>query len=154
MIAAQDCKTVIVVASQAIKDNTAWVGTTGSTPVVTDTAGFHYAVVNWHVGATDIAQASLIINSDSDSAGASPTAIYTFGATGKMALPTATDDNGLWKLYIDLRKISTDGRYLTVTAVAGDGSAGAYATCWIDLWRADQCPTSATAHGLVAQDFI
>lgn len=154
MIHAQDFKTVPVVFPQAIKDNTAWVGTTGSTPVVVDTAGFHYAVFNWLVGATDIAQASLIINSDSDSAGASPTAIYTFGGTGKIALPTATDDNGLFKVYIDLRKLSTDDRYLSITAVAGDGSAGAYAVGWFELWRADQCPTSATGHGVVAQDFI
>jgi hypothetical protein len=152
MIAAQDCKTVIVVASQAITDNAAWVGTTGSTPVVVDTLGYHYAVVNWHVGATDIAQASLIVNTDDDSAGASPTALYTFGAVGKMALPTSTDDNGLWKLGIDLRRITTDGRYLTITAV--NGATGAFATCWIDLWRGDTSPTSATQHGLVAQDFI
>jgi len=151
MIAAQNCKTVFCVFPQAIKDNTAWVGTTGSTPVAVDCLGFHYACFNWVVGATDIAQASLIVNSDEDSALGSVTAIYTFGATGKMALPTSTDDNGLWKLWIDLRKVE---RYLCVTAVAGDGAAGAYACGWFDLWRGDIAPTSATQHGLVAQDYI
>lgn len=154
MIHAQNCKTVPVVFPQAIKDDTDWVGTSASTPVIVDTLGFHYAVFNWLVGATDIAQASLIILADEDSALGSATAIYTFGATGKLALPTATDDNGLWKVFIDLRKLSTEMRYLAITAKAGNGSVGAYGCGWFDLWRADIAPTSITQRGLVGQDFI
>ena len=151
MIHSQNSKIVGVVFPQAIKDDTAWVGTTASTPVVVDTAGWDYAVFTWIVGATDIAQASLIVVSDDDSALASSTARYTFGATGKMALPTATNDNGVFRLFIDLRGKE---RYWGVTAAAGDGTAGAYAVGFFELYRGVEAPNSATERGLVANDFI
>jgi hypothetical protein len=151
MLQAMNAKMVGVVLSQAIKDDTDWVGTSASTPVVVDTLGFHFAVFNWWLGASDIAQASLIVVSDDDSALGSATTRYTFGGTGLMALPTATNDGGFWKLGIDLRGKE---RYWGITAKAGNGSTGAYAVGWFELYRADQEPATATARGLVAQDYI
>ena len=152
MIHAQNSKIVPVVFPQAIKDDTDWVGTTASTPVVVDTAGFNYAVFTWIVGATDFAQASLIVVSDDDSALGSTTARYTFGATGKMALPTANDDNKVWKVFIDLRGKQ---RYWAITAKAGNGSTGAYGVGYFELFRASsEVPNTATERGLAANDFI
>ncbi len=145
-------KTVGIVFPQAIKDNTAWVGTTASTPVVVDTAGFSHMKIKWMTGATDIAQASLVVVSDDDSTLASATTKYTFGGTGLMALPTATDDNKIWELSIDLRK-NTE-RYWGVTAAAGNGTVGAYAVCWAELYNGDEVPTSDTQRGLADSDYI
>lgn len=152
MIHAQESKVVPVVYPQVIKNNTGWVGTVGYTPTVVDTKGYHYAVFKWKIGATDIAQASLILSSTDTSDGTTnAVAYYTFGATGKLPLPTATDDNGVWKIYIDLRG---KYRYHTVTAVQGNGSVGGYADGEFELWRGDISPTSATAHNLVGQDYV
>jgi hypothetical protein len=95
---------------------------------------------------------SFIIKSDDDSALGSATARYTFGATDKIALPTATDDNKCWSVGVDLTK-NTE-RYWGVTSAAGNGTTGTYAAIWIDLYRGDEVPTSDTQRGLADSDFI
>lgn len=152
MVPGSNFKRVGVVFPQAIKDNTAWVGTTASSPVVIDTAGYNYMRVVWMSGATDIAQTSLIIVSDDDSALGSTTARYTFGSGSNMALPTATDDNKFWDLGIDLTK-NTE-RYWGITAAAGNGTVGAYGVCWVELYRGDEVPISDTQRGLADSDYI
>ena len=151
MIHAQNSKFVGIVFPQAIKDDTDWVGTTASTPVVVDTAGYDYAVFTWILGATDIAQASLIVVSDDDSALGSTTTRYTFGSGSNMALPTATDDNKAFRLFIDLRGKE---RYWGITAKAGNGSVGGYAVGFMELYRAGEVPNTAAERGLAANDFI
>lgn len=152
MFPGSNCKTVGIIFPQAIKDNTAWVGTTASTPVVVDTAGFSRMKIKWMSGATDIAQASLVIVSDDDSALGSATTKYTFGGTAQLALPTATDDNKFWEVNIDLTK-NTE-RYWGVTAAAGNGTAGAYGVCWAELYAGDEVPISDTQRGLAGSAYI
>jgi hypothetical protein len=152
MVPGSNFKRVWIVPPQAIKDDTDWVGTTASTPRIIDTAGFAYMKLVWALGASDIDQASLIVVSDDDSALGSATTRYTFGGTGKMALPTATDDNKFWDLGIDLN--GNPERYWGVTAKAGNGSTGAYAVCWVELYRGDEVPISDTQRNIADSDYI
>jgi hypothetical protein len=148
----QKTKVVGIVFPQAIKDDTAWVGTTASTPASIDTKGFNCLTVYWMLGATDIAQASLIIVEDSASNLGTATALYTFGGTGNLALPTDANDNGIWRVHIPLD--GTRKRYIGVTAAAGNGTAGAYAVCWGVLEGANECPNSDTERGVVGSAFV
>lgn len=148
----QKSKIVGIVFPQAIKDNTAWVGTTASTPVSVDTKGFAFCTIYWAVGATDIAQASLTIVEDTASNLGSATSLYAFGSGSNLALPTATDDNKFWRVHIALD--GTRKRYLGVTAAAGDGSVGAYGMCWAVLEGAEETPNSDTERGVAGSAFV
>jgi hypothetical protein len=59
-------------------------------------------------------------------------------------LPSATDDNKLFKFEIDTRGRK---RYLDVALTGGDGSAGAYFVAWAELSRGEQVPTTAAQKG-------
>jgi hypothetical protein len=62
------------------------------------------------------------------------------------ALPTATNDNGIFVFNIDLRSRK---RYIDVTATCGDGAAGTYITILGILSRPDATPTSSAGYGAV-----
>lgn len=152
MIHAQNSKIDVVIFPQVIADNAEWVGSSGSTANSADALGFHYGCFNFMLGASDIAVAGLIVVSSTTSTLTSVTARYTFGGTGLMALPGATSDDGVWRLFIDLRKYGD--RYWGVTATAGNGSAGSYAAAWYEFFRADEVPNTAAERGCTAVDFI
>lgn len=140
---------------QAIKDNASW------TSNVVDLKGFDYAVVTVQLGATDIAMVALKVQ-EADAAtdattltsgadvsglifGTSALPSEDGGATS--ALPSATDDNGVLKFYIDCKKVK---RYINLVATAGDGTAGTYLSALCELSRAEQVPYNASTRGLTA----
>jgi len=141
---AQTIKKVGMIFPQAIKNNTEWVGSKGSTPVSVDTAASgvkaHYATITFMVGETDIAVATLKVwHSDDDSTYAE---MVDFGTNGTK--PSATDDNGLFGFDIDLRG---KRRYLQIEAIAGNGTNGTYAAALCDLFLLNEAPSSDAERG-------
>jgi len=119
---------------------------------VIDTKGFDYLEVSILLGATDIALTALKLQ-ESD-AKASATALTggvdiagtVFGTdandTGSAStLPSATDDNKIFKFEIDLR-----GRkeFVLPVITVGNGTTGAFVAGLAELSRGAQVPTSAS----------
>lgn len=128
------CKHVPVIQSQAIKDNTLFVGSHGSTPVNIDTKGFAAAVIVFMYGASDIAMAALSIYESDDTTDGNFAIIASsnYATSGIGTLPSSTEDNLLfgWKIPSlgTARK-----RYLRINAMPGDGSTGSYAAAYAVL---------------------
>jgi hypothetical protein len=145
MIHAQDTKLVQIIAPQAIKDNTEFVGSKGSTPVQVDTIGFRWARVICMFGAMDIAMATLKLWECDTLSG---TYAAVSGADFTAALPSATDDNHFFAINIDLRGRK---RFLELEAIPGDGAAGTYMAAWCELSRAEEVPNTAAERGMTAE---
>jgi Tfp pilus assembly protein PilX len=149
MHGAQATKFVNVIPPAAIVDNASY------TANVIDTLGYDYCVVNFHIGATDIAMAALKVqesdvksNTTALTSGADVTGLV-FGtstdiAGSTSALPTSTADNTIVRCEIDLTKRK---RYLLPVATAGDGAAGTYLSCTAELSRAEISPVTASERG-------
>lgn len=143
-------KTVVLVQSQAIVDNAAW------TTKALDTLGFGYAEIFVAIGALDIAIAAMklqesdaISDANTLSSGADITG-SRFGTDANdsgstSTLPSATDDNKLYKFEVDLKGRK---RYIDLSLTGGDGAAGSYAVVWANLFEADKPPISATEKGI------
>lgn len=118
----QDVKYTGLIPPQVIRDNTSWTGTE------IDTRGYDYLTVIFHLGATDIAMAALKLQSGdvsgtlTDVTGANFASGTAIDGTAT-ALPSATDDNKVFAVQVDLRG---QKRYWNVIATAGDGTAGTY----------------------------
>jgi len=116
-----------------------------------DTAGYDYAVILVSLGATDIALTALAVTeSDTSGSGHANVTGLVYGTSTDIdgntsALPSATDDNGVFAFEVDLRGRK---RYLDVTATVGDGSTGAYVTVTTVLSRAKERPTTVAEKGL------
>lgn len=147
----KNAKSKIVVLTQpaAIVDNAGFV------TKALDTKGFGFAEIFVVIGALDIAVAALKVqesdtisdaNTLSSGADVTGTRVGTdpndTGSTS--ALPTATDDNTVFKFEIDLKGRK---RYLDVTLTGGDGAAGTYATVFALLHEGEKVPTSAAEKG-------
>lgn len=138
-------KCVMITQPTAIVDNASW------TTATIDTKGFAYADVWFAMGANDIAIAALKVQESDDSgmSGAADVTGLVFGTSTNTAgststLPSATDDNKLFKFEIDLKGRK---RYLDLVATNGDGTAGGYAVAWVNLYEAENVPTSASDKG-------
>lgn len=144
MIHAQNVKYVYCVPPQAIKDNASW------TTAELDCKGWDYLEVIALVGATDIAMAALsVTESDTSGSGHADVTGLVWGTSSNIdgsnsALPSATDDNTFQVAQIDLRKRK---RYIDVTATAGDGTAGTYATIIYRLSRGEIGPNTMAEMG-------
>lgn len=144
MIHAQNTKLVSVTPPAAIVNNSSY------TTAEIDTLGFDYAQIIVYLGASDIAMAALkVTESDSSGSGHADVTGLVFGTSTNIdgstsALPSATDDNKFQVFDIDLRGRK---RYLDVTATAGNGSAGTFATILCILSRAGEAPTTAAGRG-------
>lgn len=144
MIPAQNYKLVSITPPAAIVDNASY------TTSEIDTNGFDYAQIVVYLGATDIAMTALAVTeSDTTGSGHANVTGLVYGTSTDIdgttsALPAATDDNKFFVFDIDLRGRK---RYLDVTATAGNGTAGTYATIFAMLWRADETPHSASTRG-------
>lgn len=132
-------KVVRVIEPVAIVDNASW------TSQEIDCRGFDYAMVVFHLGASDIAMAALSMT-ECDTTGGSFVAITGTDMDGgtdidaaTTALPSATDDNKFEAWCLDLRKRK---RFLKVVATAGDGSTGTYGVAFALLFRAEALPVS------------
>ncbi len=144
MIAAQDKKVIGVTFPVAIVDNASW------TTVEIDTLGYDYAEFIWVMGANDIAVAALKVQeSDTSGSGMADVTGAIFGTSANDAgststLPSATDDNKLFSICLDLTRRK---RYLDLVATNGDGTAGGFSVCVCVLTRAEQSPSSAAEAG-------
>lgn len=143
-IAAQNCKLVSVTPPQVIVDDASW------TTAEVDTLGFSYAKIVVYLGASDIAFAALAVTeSDTTGSGHANVTGLVFGTSTNIdgstsAVPSATDDNKFFVCDIDLRGRK---RFLDVTATAGNGTNGSYATIWCELSRADETPVTMAQRG-------
>lgn len=116
-----------------------------------DTAGFDYAVIELILGATDIACSACILT-ESDTAGSGHANITASNFNGQTesdgttaALPSATDDNGVFRWELDLTKRK---RYIDGTITVGNGTVGGYYMVRAELSRAKETPSSITNRGL------
>ncbi len=144
MIHLQNVKFLNLIPPVAIKDNAAFVTTE------IDTKGYDYATFVVNLGVTDIAMAALKITECATSGG-SFTDVTGLDADGDTdtdgatsTLPTATDDGGVFVFEVDLRNTE---RFLDLSATAGDGSAGTYASGVCILSRAHDVPVTAAERG-------
>lgn len=129
---------------QAIKDNTEYVGSKGSTPLTVDTAplGIKYnsGLFIVALGATDIAMATVkVYHSEDDVTYSLLTDFDTDGT-----LPSATDDNKFFGFDLDLRKAD---RYLQIELIPGNGTTGTYATAFCLLADATAAPNTDAERG-------
>lgn len=145
---AQNSKFVNVSPPVAIKDDGSW-----STTAV-DTKGYNFAQFAVQLGATDVAMAALKLQ-ESDDDGSSDAYADVAGAVAggegsvdiagaAFALPTATDDNQLVIIEVDLRKRK---RYLDLVATAGNGTAGTYLSALCVLSQGEITPVTAAERG-------
>lgn len=134
----------------AIVDNNSF------TTNVIDTKGYNHVRVVVLIGALDIALTALKLQ-EADAAsdattltsGADITA-SVFGTavndTGSAStLPSATDDNKFFTFEVDCRGRK---RFLKPIITMGDGSTGGFVTCWAELDRGEQVPTTAAQKGV------
>lgn len=142
---AQACKYVVVTPPGAKLDDAS------ATTAEIDTAGFDYCEIDVILGDSDIAMAALAVT-ESDTTGSNHTNVtgLVYGTSADIsgstsALPSATDDNKVFKFEIDLRGRK---RFLDVTATAGNGSTGTYLAIIARLYRCDEIPITAAARGL------
>lgn len=149
MINAQSPTVFVVTAPGALVDNNSL------TCNVIDTKGYDYCEVEVILGATDVAATAMKIQeSDTKSSATALTSgadvtglVYgtsTDIAGSTSALPSATDDNKVFKFEIDCRGRK---RYLLPVVTGGDGTSGAYYTVIARLSKAEIQPTSASARG-------
>ena len=144
MIPARLVKYVSITPPAAIVDN----ATVTTTEI--DTNGYNHMSVVVYLGATDIAMTSLSVT-ESDTTGSGHAAItgLIWGTSNNIdgsasALPTALDDNTFQIADIDLRGRK---RFIDVTAVAGNGTAGTFITILGILSRASQSPRTVADVG-------
>lgn len=144
MLAPFNRKLVAITPPEAIKDNGSY------TTAEIDTAGWDYMVINVHLGATDIAMVA-ITATESDTAGSGHANITgaIFGTSNNdtgaaSTLPSATDDNKFFGIFIDLRGRK---RYIDLTLTNGDGTVGSFVVAWAELYRGKDGPRLATEAG-------
>lgn len=139
----QNSKYVLVTPPAAILDNAS--ATTNSI----DSAGWDYLTVVCLVGATDIAMTALKLGqSDTDGSYTDVTGAI-FGTSTNIdgstsALPSATDDNKVFVIEVDLRGKK---RYFDLTATAGNGTAGTYFSAVAILSKGEISPNVAAEMG-------
>lgn len=140
----QDYKIISVTPPAAIVDNASY------TTAEIDTLGFDRLAIIVYLGATDIAMTALKVT-ESDTAGSGHTDVtgLVYGTSAGIggttsALPSATDDNKFFAFEIDLRGRK---RYIDVTATAGDGTAGTYATIFALGFAREENTQSAANRG-------
>ncbi|MCH8851722.1 MAG: hypothetical protein IID41_03615 [Planctomycetes bacterium] len=143
-VSMQSTKVLNLIPPAVIKDNASFV------EVEIDTAGYEYMTVFVALGATDIAMATLKLQSATASGGSfSDVTGLVYGTsnnTGGSAstLPSANDDDSVFAFDVDLR---AQNRFFQLIATAGDGAAGTYLSAIAILSRAHTAPNTAAERG-------
>lgn len=115
-----------------------------------DTQGYDYATIVFHYGTSDVALAALsITESDTSASNHSNVTGLVVGTSDDIdgntsTLPAAGDDDSMVVFEIDLRARK---RYLDMTATAGNGTSGTYASAICILSRANDVPVSVSDRG-------
>jgi len=116
-----------------------------------DTKGYDHCTIALIMGATDIAcSAATLTEGDTSGSGHANITLSIYGTATDIdaatsALPTATDDNGvfLWEFSLTGRK-----RYIDATITVGDGTVGGYYTVVAILSRGENVKLTKTGRGL------
>jgi hypothetical protein len=144
MIHAQNEKWVNLTPPAAIVDNASL------TIAELDCKGWDYAEIILITGATDIAlTAAKLTESDTAGSGHADITGTRFGTDNNISgsastLPSATDDNGIFKWELDLRKRK---RFLDGVITVGDGTSGGFYVVVAKLSRGEISPNTAAEAG-------
>lgn len=117
-----------------------------------DTAGWDYVEFHFSLGATDIALTALKLQEADDNSTFSDVVGTRVGTDNDMSgaattLPSATGDNTIYILSIDVRKRK---RYLQPVITVGNGTTGANVACNAVLSRGSIEPHQASDRGAAA----
>lgn len=145
----QDVKRINLCPPSAIVDNASF------TTAIIDTSGFNYLVVEFQLGASDIAMSALKLQesdtlTDADTlASAADITGMVYGTSTNIAgstsaLPSATDDNKIYSFQLDLKGRK---KYIDLVATAGNGSLGTYGAAKAYLCNATNAPRTASECG-------
>ena len=140
MNALQQTKIVPITFPQARVNNAA------VTTATVDTIGFNKCRIKVLIGDIDATMAVFKV-AESDDSGMSGEADITatvFGGTGNPALPTASDDNKVYLIHLDLKGRR---RYLDLKLTTGNGAAGTFLTAEAELYEGLNVPNSAAEQG-------
>lgn len=146
MNALQDLKFTNITPPAAIVDNSAFA------TAIFDSKGIESVVFLVTLGATDIAATALKLT-ESDDSGMSG-AVDVSGAdfsVSPLTLPSATDDNGFYAIYVKCG--GNRKRYFDLSFTAGNGTAGTFATVTAIAIPAIR-PDTPTERGLVQQAIV
>jgi hypothetical protein len=143
MVSAQNSKYLIVTSPVAIVDNASF--TTNSI----DTLGFDYLQVVVTLGATDIALAALKLQTADADTGYADLTGAVFGTSTELGgsastLPSATDDNKIYVIEVDLRGKK---RWFDLVATMGDGSVGGFVAAVAILSKGEISPITTAGRG-------
>lgn len=144
MLEIANTKIVSVTPPAVISDNATL--TTASV----DTRGWKHCRFVVYMGATDIAMTTLKVQESSDDSSYADVTGAIFGTStntdgSTSAVPSSTDDNKFFA--VDIAMNGSRKRYLDVSAVTGDGTAGAYVTIFAILSRPEVAPNTAAEEG-------
>lgn len=142
----QTIKTVGVIFPQALKNSGStadWVGGKDSTPVSVDTLGFNSARVVFMLGAEAATLGNMNVYEADDDSTYTEIPGLDFIADASADPGAGTDSNKLYACYIDLRDKK---RYLQLDLSAGAGDT--YAVAWVDLYDADEVPSTDADRGI------
>jgi hypothetical protein len=142
----QNCKFVNVTPPAAIVNNAAF------TTATVDTKGWRKVGFLVALGALDIALSALKLQQSDDSgmAGAADISGADFSVS-PLTLPSATDDNKLFMIYVDTRGKK---RYMDLSLTMGNGSTGGFACVLAILHDGETIPSTATLRGLSQQAVV
>lgn len=144
MIETQALKIMSVTPPAAIVDNASF------TTAEIDTLGWDYATFIFYLGATDIAFTAMKVQeSDTTGSGMADVPGAVFGtslndAGATSTLPSATDDNKIFAISLDLTKRK---RFLDPVVTIGDGTVGGFCAALCILSRGEQGPNTAVESG-------
>lgn len=116
------------------------------TTATVDTLGFNKCRIKVLVGDIDATMAVFKVAESDDSGMSGETDITStiFGGTGNPALPTASDDNKVYLIHLDLKGRK---RYLDLKLTTGNGAAGTFVTAEAELYDALTVPNTAAEQG-------
>ncbi|HEY8562799.1 MAG TPA: hypothetical protein VIL74_20645 [Pyrinomonadaceae bacterium] len=140
----QNLKFVNVTPPAAIVDNAAV--TTGAV----DVKGWSKACFVVQLGALDIAITAMKLRESDDNSSYSDISGADFSVS-PLTLPSATDDNKLFAIFVDLRGRK---RYLDLSLTCGDGAAGTFVSVMAILDGGAEHPNTATERGLSQQAIV
>lgn len=131
----------------AIIDNAS--ATTAEVDTVVNGVKFNTVTFIVDLGALDIAVSALKVQGGDTSGSLADITATVFGGTGNPALPSATADNGIYKI-----TLVAHYRYYDLVLTLGDGAAGTYVAVLAILSDGSESPATATERGLAADVYV
>lgn len=142
MIATQNLKYINALSPVTLDDAT-------GTAIAVDTAGYHSVAFVLSIGATDAAVTAFSLT-ESDTEGGSYTAI---SSSTPSSLLSATDDNDLNIIHLNLRNAARKRYIKVVVTVANGASTGGVVSCLAVLGDPAIAPNSGVDRGLNANGY-